>query len=314
MKRSVYLFIVVVVMAASAALSALNLSASSVDAAVDAAAGAAENSASSYIAASTAIKAYYNQYPSYFGTASGSVNTITDGSGTWYYQWYVSGAAIRAIVAYSDGSLYWLDGANWHNTGQSWLPSTDINNATTAIKAFYKQYMAYFGTASGVVTKYTDGSGTWYYQWYTKGAAIIAYSDGNLYWIDGRSWHATGQSWQPATDLSNATSAISSFYNQYPSYFGISSGVVTSYIDSTGTWYYQWFSKGTAIIAYSDGNLYWFDGRSWNATGQSWQPSTDLSNATSAIQSFYNQYPAVFGGASGSVGSNIDGNGIYYFQ
>ncbi|MBF0517262.1 MAG: hypothetical protein HQK97_09130, partial [Nitrospirae bacterium] len=161
---------------------------------------------------------------------------------------------------------------------QSWQPSTDLSNATSAIQSFYNLYPAYFGIISASVASYTDATGTWYFQQYANGKSIIAYSDGNVYFSDGINWYSTGTSWQTSTTLSAATSAISSFYSQYPSYFGIVTGGVNTYTDASGTWYYQLYYNGTAIIAYTDGNLYFSDGANWYNTGVTWQGSSGGNN------------------------------------
>ncbi|MBF0488206.1 MAG: DUF1566 domain-containing protein [Nitrospirae bacterium] len=145
---------------------------------------------SDYNSASTMINAIYSQYPSVFGTTSGGVTTGTDTSGTYYVQWFTNGTA---ILAYSDGHLYYNYGGKWYSLGVVWNNSTA---ASTMINTIYSQYASFFGTKSGSITTGTSGSATYYVQWFTNAAAIVAWTDGTMYTYYYGTWYALGVSWK----------------------------------------------------------------------------------------------------------------------
>ncbi|MBF0457763.1 MAG: S8 family serine peptidase [Nitrospirae bacterium] len=67
--------------------------------------------------AATKITSIYNQYASWFGSASGGIGAGTSGSVTYYYQWYNNGAA---LVAWTDGYMYTYYNGTWYPFGVSW--------------------------------------------------------------------------------------------------------------------------------------------------------------------------------------------------
>jgi hypothetical protein len=146
--------------------------------------------------------------------------------------------------------------------------STDYNAASSWINAVASEYSTYFGTPSGGVTTGTDANGTYYVQWFANGKAILAYSDGYVYFYSGTGgWNSLGVVWN-VTYV--ATSWINMVASEYPAYFGTKAGGVITETDSFGgsTYYIQWFTNGTAIMAYSaDGRMYFYDG-----IGSSWYP------------------------------------------
>ncbi|MBF0487595.1 MAG: DUF1566 domain-containing protein [Nitrospirae bacterium] len=149
--------------------------------------------ASDYDNASAAIRAFYNQYPTYFGTASGGVATGTYNGGTYYVQWYTNGTG---ILAWTDGYIWFWSGSQLYDSWISWKTSSDLANASAAIRAFYNQYPTYFGTASGGVATGTYNGGTYYVQWYTNGTGILAWTDGYIWFWSGSQWYDTWTSWK----------------------------------------------------------------------------------------------------------------------
>ncbi|MBF0320332.1 MAG: hypothetical protein HQL01_11080 [Nitrospirae bacterium] len=73
------------------------------------------------------------------------------------------------------------------------------------------------------------------------------------------------------SDLSKATKTINSIYAQYSSYFGAKSGGITAWAIAEGTFYVQWYSNGTGLLAWFDGFMYYNNGSTWIYTGTSWK-------------------------------------------
>ncbi|MBF0554586.1 MAG: DUF1566 domain-containing protein [Nitrospirae bacterium] len=144
---------------------------------------------SAYNTASTMINAIYSQYPSVFGTKSGDVTTGTDTGGTYYVQWFTNGTA---ILAYSDGHMYYNYGGKWYSLGVVWNNPTA---ASTMINTIYSGYASFFGTKSGGIVTGTSGSATYYVQWFTNAAAIVAWTDGYMYTYYNGTWFALGVKW-----------------------------------------------------------------------------------------------------------------------
>ncbi|MBF0567600.1 MAG: hypothetical protein HQK95_01915 [Nitrospirae bacterium] len=74
--------------------------------------------------------------------------------------------------------------------------SSDYNAASAGITAIYNQYASFFGTKSGSIVMGTSGSATYYAQWFTNGAAIVAFTDGNMYTYYNGTWYALGVNWK----------------------------------------------------------------------------------------------------------------------
>jgi hypothetical protein len=102
----------------------------------------------------------------------------------------------RAIIAWTDGFIWYWDGYQWYNLGVVWKSSVVYSTASAWINAVANQYSSYFGTKSGSVQTLTDSSGTYYQQLFTNGKAIAAYTDGYIWWWDGSSWHNLGVAWR----------------------------------------------------------------------------------------------------------------------
>ncbi|MBF0554788.1 MAG: hypothetical protein HQK96_09585 [Nitrospirae bacterium] len=135
--------------------------------------------------------------------------------------------------------------------------SSDFTAASTAVDLIYNQYSLYLGTKSGSVLTGTTTSGTYYIQWFTNGMAIVALSDGHMYYWDGYNVYDMWIIW---SYVYAANTAINAVYNEYSLYLGTKSGSVLTGTTTNGTYYIQWFTNGMAIVAFSDGYMYYWDG------------------------------------------------------
>ncbi|MBF0516569.1 MAG: hypothetical protein HQK97_05545 [Nitrospirae bacterium] len=156
--------------------------------------------------------------------------------------------------------------------GSIWVGtySTTYAKASEWIYSLYTEYYSYFGTLSGTVAAVTTTGGTYYVQWYTNGKALLAWTDGNMYYYNGSSWTWLGVSWNLSV-LATATSWINVEYNIYSTYFGTASGGVVTGSDSSGTYYIQYYKNGTALLAYSNGYLYFYGSSGWASLGVKWE-------------------------------------------
>ncbi|MCG6552865.1 MAG: DUF1566 domain-containing protein [Candidatus Magnetominusculus sp. LBB02] len=146
--------------------------------------------ASDSSAAASAINAIYEQYASWFGTASGSLTSGTYNGITYYTQWFSNGAA---IVAGYDGNLYTYYNGTWYGLSIVWK---DYGKAASAINTVYAKYASWFGTKAGGLTSATYNGITYYVQWFSNGAAIVAGYDGNLYTYYNGTWYSLGVTWK----------------------------------------------------------------------------------------------------------------------
>ncbi|MBF0488537.1 MAG: PQQ-like beta-propeller repeat protein [Nitrospirae bacterium] len=144
-----------------------------------------------YNAASAQINAIYSQYVSWFGTKSGGIVTVTSGLTAYYVQWFSNGTA---LVAWTDGTMYTYYNNTWYALGITWKALSDL--VTTVINAIYSQYASWFGTKSGSMLTGTSGSATYYVQWFTNGAALVAWTDGTMYTYYNSTWYALGVNWK----------------------------------------------------------------------------------------------------------------------
>ncbi|MBF0517817.1 MAG: hypothetical protein HQK97_12015 [Nitrospirae bacterium] len=86
---------------------------------------------------------------------------------------------------------------------------------------------------------------------------------------DDNEWNELRIPWKPG--LIKATACIDDAYLQYISYFGSKSGNVQLGTTTDGDYYVQWFTNGTAIIAWTDGYLYGYVRGTWQPFGIAWQ-------------------------------------------
>ncbi|MBF0487187.1 MAG: hypothetical protein HQK98_03415, partial [Nitrospirae bacterium] len=222
---------------------------------------------SDYDAASAAINTIYSQYASFFGTKSGGIVTAASSSATYYVQWFTNGAA---LVAWTDGYMYTYYNGTWYALGTTWKTS-DLDKATAMITQIYNQYASFFGTKSGGIVTGTAGTVTYYVQWFTNGAALVAWTDGYMYTYYNSTWYALGVSWKTTSDLDKATVMITQIYNQYTSFFGTKSGGIVTGASGSATYYVQWCTNGTAIVAWTDGTMYTYYNGTWYALGVGWK-------------------------------------------
>ncbi|WP_420266126.1 SBBP repeat-containing protein [Candidatus Magnetominusculus dajiuhuensis] len=146
--------------------------------------------ASDSATARAAINAIYSEYASWFGTTSGSLYVGTSGSASYYCQWFTNGAA---LVAWTDGTIYTYYNGTWFSLGVSWQL---LGKAATGITAIYNQYTSWFGTTSGSIYIGTSGSSTYYVQWFTNGAALVAWTDGTMLTYYNGTWYSLGVNWK----------------------------------------------------------------------------------------------------------------------
>ncbi|KWT94643.1 S8 family serine peptidase [Candidatus Magnetominusculus xianensis] len=207
------------------------------------------------------------------GISCGSTcsSSFTSGSGVYLTAAADAGSTFTGFTgcdtANSNGCYLSMSSAKSVTAAFTSSGTSDFNLASDAINAFYNQYPSYFGTKSGGITTGSDASGTYYIQWFTNGRAIIAWTDGYLYWWDGSSWTSYSV-WNPAI---SASAWINWIYNKHASYFGTKSGGIISGTNSSGTYYIQWFINGRAIIAWTDGYMWYWDGSATYNLGYTWK-------------------------------------------
>ncbi|MBF0556627.1 MAG: exo-alpha-sialidase, partial [Nitrospirae bacterium] len=215
------------------------------------------------------INSFYSQYASFFGTASGGVTAGATANGTYYIQWYTNGSA---IVAWTDGYMYSYYAGNTYPFSMPWKIISANDRASAGISQVYSQHASYFGTVSGGVVTVSSWNGTYYIQWFANGTALLAGADGYMYAFDGTNWYSSGVTWQTTTLYDKASSKINSLYSLSSGYFGIKYGSITGGAMAIGTYYIQWFMNGSAIIAWTDGNMYYADSTgSWHSFGTTWK-------------------------------------------
>ncbi|MBF0457867.1 MAG: hypothetical protein HQK99_08235, partial [Nitrospirae bacterium] len=218
------------------------------------------------------------------GTGSGTV-TASSGTLSWSGSTgtasYTSGTSVTLTAVASSGSTFTSWSGCDSSSGSTCTVSmsatksvtatftsgmSDSDAASAAFDAIYSQYVSWFGSKSGSLQ--TGTSWVAYYQLYTIGAYLVAGTDGNLYVYYNGQLTSLGLTWQP---LGKAASKITSIYNQYASWFGSTSGGIGAGTSDSGTYYYQWYTNGAAIVAWTDGSLYtYYNGTSY-ALGVKWE-------------------------------------------
>ncbi|MBF0486691.1 MAG: VCBS repeat-containing protein, partial [Nitrospirae bacterium] len=163
--------------------------------------------------AAAAFDEIYSQYASYFGSASGSIQTGTDS--IYYYQPYSNG---YVLVAASDWNMYlyyypqnqWYsfkEGVNWVTLGQAAIGFNTAHDIEPYV----------FGAKIGHIVAVTSQGDTYYEQQYARTLAFA--------WIDGYIWYfgtwddypySTGVKWKTSyllTVTSPSNGTISSTSN-----------------------------------------------------------------------------------------------------
>ncbi|WP_420265872.1 InlB B-repeat-containing protein [Candidatus Magnetominusculus dajiuhuensis] len=146
--------------------------------------------------------------------------------------------------------------------------SSDNVTAAAAINEIYNQYTSWFGSTSGDLITGTSGGVTYYVQWFTNGAALVAWTDGYIYTYYNGQWFGLGLTWQT---LGKAAAAITAIYNQYASWFGSKSGGIIAGTSGGATYYAQWFTSGTALVAWTDGTMFTYYNGTWYQLGVNWR-------------------------------------------
>ncbi|MBF0320890.1 MAG: hypothetical protein HQL01_13910 [Nitrospirae bacterium] len=150
--------------------------------------------------------------------------------------------------------------------------SNHYDAASAGIDFIYSTVGKLFGAKKGGISTYQTQYGTYYVQEYESGALVYAWYDGYMYAYDLTNYIPTGVIWNTTLSESHSASAkIAESYNQYASYFGIRSGDIIKGTDVAGTYYVQWFTNGRAIIAWTDGYVYYYNGTGWVSSGISWR-------------------------------------------
>ncbi|MBF0456994.1 MAG: hypothetical protein HQK99_03765 [Nitrospirae bacterium] len=139
-------------------------------------------------AASAAFSAVYSLYASWFGSASGTIQTGT----SWisFYQLYTNGAY---LVAGTDGNMYVYYNGQLSGLGLTW---NSLGEAVTEINVIYAQYASWFGSKSRGISVGTSSSVTYYVQWFTNGAAVVAWTDGYMYTYYSGTSYSLGVKWK----------------------------------------------------------------------------------------------------------------------
>ncbi|MBF0488703.1 MAG: hypothetical protein HQK98_11150 [Nitrospirae bacterium] len=116
--------------------------------------------------------------------------------------------------------------------------------------------------------------------------------------------------------INAAKGSIYKIYKDYASWFGTRYGGVTAVTVSSGTYYLQWFTNGTALVAWTDGNMYLYDAGNWFPIGINWTTTSDADKADAIIDETYNQGASWFLAKSGDMTTalNADGSISYYYQ
>ncbi|MBF0517816.1 MAG: hypothetical protein HQK97_12010 [Nitrospirae bacterium] len=76
---------------------------------------------------------------------------------------------------------------------------------------------------------------------------------------------------QPEPQYTAAVDAIARYAYLLHAFFGVKLGDITADSSASGTYYTQWFSNGTGILAWSDGNIYVLYNGSWLYAGINWK-------------------------------------------
>ncbi|MBF0517899.1 MAG: hypothetical protein HQK97_12470, partial [Nitrospirae bacterium] len=226
-------------------------------------------SQSDFDKASAGITSFYNQYASLFGSPSGGITSGSTTTGAYYVEWFTNGSA---IVAWADGYMYYIYGGNTYSFDMPWKTLSTDDKATQAINTAYTQNVSYYGTPSGGIVKTSTANGAYYVQVFVNGTGILAWTDGYLYYYSGGSWVSLGTAWNTSTAYDKASKMINYYSSLYTYSLGMAYGNIIGGTTSSGTSYSQWFMSGSAIIAWTDGKMYYYAGSgSFVSLGGKWQ-------------------------------------------
>ncbi|WP_420264961.1 hypothetical protein [Candidatus Magnetominusculus dajiuhuensis] len=203
---------------------------------------------------------------------SGYIYTSVDSGTTWTAETGAGSQTWGQLASSSDGTkLVALCSTSNNVTGYIYT-GVEINYqaAAAATDSLSSQYSFFFGTKSGELQVGTTSDGVRYYiQWFTNGTGILAGTDGYLYVYANGTWNELKTPWKP--ELIKVTLLIDYVYLTHKSFFDSKSGTVVQGTTSDGNYYVQWFTNGTAIIAWTDGYLYYYANGVWHSLDTAWK-------------------------------------------
>ncbi|WP_420267235.1 InlB B-repeat-containing protein [Candidatus Magnetominusculus dajiuhuensis] len=126
---------------------------------------------------------------------------------------------------------------------------------------------ASYAAGTVVVLAATAGAGSTFTSW--SGCDSASGSNCGITMTANKNVAVSYSSQSYTYDYTMASSKISALYTQYSSYFGTKSGGVLTGTD--GTYFAQWFTNGLGICAWSDGNMYYYNGAAWYSFGVAWK-------------------------------------------
>ncbi|MBF0488468.1 MAG: hypothetical protein HQK98_09930 [Nitrospirae bacterium] len=170
-------------------------------------------------------------------------------------------------LAFANDRL-WVSEFKFQSRLLGFSSSTDSSDAASTISAIYAQDSTFFGSKSGDIQIGTYNGSNYYVQWFSNGTALLAWTDGYMYYYYNANWNSFGISWKGIT---KASSMIDSIYAQFSNFFGTKSGSVQIGTAGTGTYYMQWFMNGTGLLAWTDGYMYYYYNGYWFAMNIAWK-------------------------------------------
>ncbi|MBF0555770.1 MAG: hypothetical protein HQK96_14680 [Nitrospirae bacterium] len=145
-----------------------------------------------------------------YGTVTPDSGTIT-WSGNTGTASYTSGTSVVLTATAASGSTFtsWI-GCDSTSGSQCTITmssnksvkvvftsgSSDNATAAAAINEIYNQYASWFGSTSGGIVTGTSGGFTYYAQWFTNGAALVAWTDGTMFTYYNGAWYQLGAIWR----------------------------------------------------------------------------------------------------------------------
>ncbi|MBF0457691.1 MAG: SBBP repeat-containing protein [Nitrospirae bacterium] len=244
------------------------------------------------------VSSTYNLTVTTSGTGSGTV-TASSGTISWSGSTgtaaYTSGTSVTLTATANSGSSFssW-SGCDSKYSNQCTVAMNANKSVTVAfttavsdyqlagdwISAIYNKYWSSIWTTGSPVfssvLEVSGTSGTYYMQFYSNGTVVEATPDGSMsYYYNGR-WFYFPESWKTSDDLAKATAMTYFIYNAYASYFGEPLGDIIMATDTSSgdTYYVQFYSTGTGLLAGADGKMYYYpvNGAGWtNMMGYTWK-------------------------------------------
>ncbi|WP_420266521.1 hypothetical protein [Candidatus Magnetominusculus dajiuhuensis] len=146
----------------------------------------------------------------------------------------------------------------------------DATDASNMISLLYSEYGGITGMASGgLQSGYSTDGNPYYAQWFSSGLALLAWSDGYMYFLNGSTAVPLGVIWK--TSLVLATAMIQAVYATNPTFYGTPTGNIQMGTDAGGSYYVLAFVNGTGIYAASSGTMYYAYSGMWYPLGVNWK-------------------------------------------